>query len=335
MTYPETRKSDDVDTYHGVRVADPYRWLEDDNSAETKAWVAAQNKTTFAYLKSLPNRDALERRLTELWNYERFGLPRRREARYFYSRNDGLQNQSVLYTAPGLDERPEVLLDPNTLSEDGSVALASWSASDDGKLLAYALSDGGSDWRTWRVKEVASGRDLADRIEWSKFSGASWMPDGRGFFYSGYSPPREGTELTGRNEFQKLYFHRIGDAQADDLLVYERRDKPSWGFDGQVTEDGEYLVISVWQGTLPKNQLFYKATGALGDDAVELIVGFDARYWFVGNVGPIFYFNTDNSAPLGRVIAVDVRQPQRAAWRQIVPQQEDALRGVSLIGGKL
>ena len=335
LSYPQTRKVDQVDTYHGVKIADPYRWLEDDNSEETEAWVKAQNEVTFGYLKDIPARESIERRLTKLWNYERYGLPVKRGERYFYNRNDGLQDQSVLYWSDGLDGEPNVLLDPNKLSEDGTVALASWSISDDGKLMAYALSEAGSDWRTWYVKDVATGKNLADKIEWSKFSGASWLGDGSGFFYSAYTKPDEGTELTGRNEFQKLFFHRIGTKQAADQLVYQRLDEPTWGFGGSATEDGEYLIISVWKGTLPKNQVFYKPVEKLQGDAVELITGFDARYYFVGNEGPVFYFNTDHEAPLGRVIAVDIRHPQREHWKEIIPESKDTLRGVSMVGGRL
>ena len=335
VTYPKTRKVDQVDNYHGVKVADPYRWLEDDNSEETKAWVEAQNEVTYGYLKKIPSRERIEQRLTELWNYERFGLPVRRGERYFFTRNDGLQDQSVLLTSAALQGEPRVLLDPNKLSEDGTVSLASWSVSEDGKLLAYALSKAGSDWRTWHVKDVATGKDLGDRIEWSKFSGASWLTDSSGFFYSAYGEPEEGTELTGRNEFQKLYFHRIGTRQSADPLVYQRLDEPTWGFGGNTTEDGNYLVISVWKGTLPKNQVFYKPIDKLRGEAVELITGFDARYHIVGNQGPLFYFNTDHKAPRGRVIAVDIRRPQREHWREIVPQSQDTLRGVSMVGGRL
>jgi len=335
LNYPKTRKVDQVDEYHGVKIADPYRWLEDDNSKETKAWVKAQNEVTFGYLKSIPGREAIERRLTELWNFERYGLSRRRGERYFYTRNDGLQDQSVLYVAEALHAQPRELLDPNKLSDDGTVSLASWSISDDGQRMAYALSHAGSDWRTWRVRDVETGEDLPDKIQWSKFSGASWLPDGSGFFYSAYDPPAAGEKLTGRNEFQKLYFHRLGTAQSKDQLIYERLDEPTWGFSGEATEDGDYLIISVWKGTLPKNQVFYKKTSSLDGEAVELIAGFDARYHFIGNQGPVFYFNTDRGAPRGRVIAVDIRRPQRKHWREIIPQSEDTLRGVSLVGGRL
>src|SRR5512133_3074839 len=191
LTYPPTRKGDVVDDFFGTKVADPYRWLEDDNSAETKAWVEAQNKVTFAYLGSIPERKAIEKRLTELWNYERYGLPSKEGARYVYSRNSGLQNQAVLYKSSGLDAAPEVLLDPNTLSKDGTVALGSTSFSDDGNLLAWSSAEGGSDWIEWHVRDVATGQDKDDHVKWSKFSGAAWKKDGSGFYYSRYAAPKE------------------------------------------------------------------------------------------------------------------------------------------------
>src|SRR5262249_24518466 len=200
LTYPETRKVDQVDDYFGTKVADPYRWLEDDNSADTAAWVAAENKVTFAYLEKIPARETIKRRVTELWNYERYGLPSKEGPRYIYNRNDGLQNQAVLYKAPALTAPPEVLLDPNKLSTDGTVALTGGEFSEDGKYFAYATSASGSDWMEWRVRDVASGTDLSDLIKWSKFSGAAWRKDGSGFYYSRYAEPRHGAELQGVNK---------------------------------------------------------------------------------------------------------------------------------------
>jgi prolyl oligopeptidase len=335
IAYPPTARGDQVDTYHGMKIADPYRWLEDDNSDATKAWVVAQNKVTFAYLSAIPQLKAIEARLTELWDYERYGLPQHRGERYFYTRNDGLQNQSVLLVSDALDGKPRELLDPNKLSDDGTIALASWAPSDNGKLLAYALSQGGSDWQTWHVRDVASGRDLEDRIEWSKFSGASWKPDSSGFFYAAYDAPPDGAELTSRNEFQKLFFHAIGTSQKDDVLVYQRRDEPLWGFDGEMAEDGKYLIISVWKGTLPKNQVFYQRGDDIAGKTIELITGFDAKYYFIGNLGDVLLFQTDHEAPLGRVIAIDTNKPDRKHWWEIIPQQKETLRGVSLVGGRL
>ena len=334
LTYPKTRRSDHVDVYHGVKVADPYRWLEDPDSDETKAWVEAQNKVTFGYLEGIPGRERIEERLTKLWNYERFGLPRKRGGRYFYTRNDGLQNQSVLYVAESLDAEPRELLDPNTLSKDGTVALAGWQVTEDGKHLAYGLAAAGSDWREWKVKEVATGQDLTDHVKWVKFSGISWTPDGKGFFYSRYDEPKEGEEFTGTNYFQKLYFHRLGDPQAKDVLVYERKDQKEWGFDGEVTEDGRYLVITVWRGTERKNQVFYKDLKTPKGKVVELLAGFDAEYLFIGNDTSTFWLLTDLDAPLRRVIAIDVDNRDRANWKEVIPETEHVIRGMGLVGDR-
>ncbi|MEZ6113253.1 MAG: prolyl oligopeptidase family serine peptidase [Pirellulaceae bacterium] len=340
LTYPETQLGSQVDDYHGTTVADPYRWLEDPNSDETKAWVVAQNRVTFGYLESIPERAEIRRRLTELWNYERFGLPRRRGERYFYERNDGLQNQSVLYVTDGLEGEPRVLLDPNRLSEDGTVALAGWVVSEDGRSLAYGIARGGSDWREWHVRDVETGEDRADVLRWVKFSGASWKKDNSGFYYSRYDEPKAGDELTQQNYYQKLYFHKLGDPQDHDTLVYERPDEKEWGFGGHVTEDGRYLIISVWRGTERKNQLFYLDLAASGngaggaDEVVELLSGFDAEYDFIGNDGSTFFLATDNDAPMRRVIAVDLEQPNPEAWREIVPPSEHVLSGVSLVGDR-
>jgi prolyl oligopeptidase len=332
LTYPDTHRSDHVDAYHGVQVADPYRWLEDPDSQQTRDWVAAQNAVTFPYLQSLPGRVALEQRLTELWDYERYGVPRQRGGRYFFTRNDGLQNQSVLYVADSLDAEPRVLLDPNLLSEDGTVSLAGWVVSQDGRWLAYGLADGGSDWQRWKVREVATGQDLSDDLQWVKFSHTSWTEDSQGFFYSRYDAPEQGQELTDVNYYQKLYYHRVGQPQEADQLVYQRPDEKQWGFAGQVTEDGQYLIISVWRGTEEKNQVFYKSLAEPDSPVVELLAGFDAQYDFLGNDGATFWFLTDLDAPLRRVVAIDIRQPAREAWRELIPQDQSVLEGASVVG---
>jgi prolyl oligopeptidase len=334
LMYPPARKADQVDDYHGVKVADPYRWLEDPDAAETRAWIAAQNKLTFGYLDEIPARAAIRARLTRLWDFEKYGVPFKEGGRYFYTKNDGLQNQSVLYTLASLDGRPTVLLDPNTLSPDGTVALTGLAASDDGKLLAYGLSTSGSDWMEWKVRAVETGRDLADHLKWVKFSGASWTPDGKGFFYSRYDEPQEKTKLEAANYYQKLYYHRLGAPQSEDALVYERRDQKEWGFDGRVSEDGRYLIISVWQGTDPKNRLFYRDLQAQDAPVVELVSELEAAYNFIGNDGPVFWFRTDLQAPRGRIIAIDTRRPERSRWQELVPQAAETLESVSLVGDR-
>ena len=334
LRYPSTRRGDQVDLYHGRPIADPYRWLEEVSSPETLAWIAAQNELTTAYLEKIPQRKQLEERLAELWNYEKYGLPSRRGERYFYSYNSGLQNQNVLYVVDGLQGEPRLLLDPNSWSEDGTVALAGWVPSEDGRYVAYGVAQGGSDWREWKVLEVATGRTLEETLRWVKFSGVSWTPDSSGFYYSRYDEPKPGEELSAVNHYQKLYFHRLGQPQTADQLVYERPDQKEWGFGGYVTDDGRYLIISVWRGTDPENQLFYQDLSEPGQPVVELLAGFDAEYNFIGNDGSVFWLGTDHQAPRERVIAIDIRQPQRENWREIIPQSSSVLRSVGLVGDR-
>lgn len=330
--YPSARKSDQADDFHGVTVADPYRWLEDSDSPETREWIAAENAVTEAVLNGLPEREAIRERLTALWDYEKFGSPHRKGDRYFYTRNDGLQNQSVLYAAESLDAPGWVLLDPNTLSVDGTVALSGYSVSEDGNTMAYSLSRAGSDWQEWRVRDVVSGEDRNDLVRWSKFSGVSWSHDNSGFYYSRYDAPTEGAELQQANYFQKLCFHKVGTTQEDDRLVYERPDEKEWGFSGSVTEDGAYLIIQVWQGTERKNRVFYKELGDADSPVVELLPDADASYGFIGNDGPLFWFKTDNAAPLGRVIAIDTQSPHRESWREVIAEGPETLSGVGVVG---
>ena len=335
LQYPAARKSDVVDDYHGTRVPDPYRWLEDPDSPESRAWIEAQNKLTATYLADIPARTALRERLTKLWNYPKYGTPFRKARRYFFFKNDGLQNQSVLYKQASLTADPETLLDPNVLSEDGTVALSTLAVSEDGRLLAYGTSASGSDWEEFRVRDVAEGRDLSDHLKWIKFSGASWTNDGAGFFYSRYPEPGD-KALTDVNRFQRLYYHRLGTDQTADVLVYERPDQPDWGMNAEVTDDGRYAVLHVWLGTDRRNRVYYldlkdarrpKVTG----EVVRLLDDFDASYAFVGNDGPVFYFLTDLEAPRKRVIAIDTRHPERARWREIIPQGPDVLDGIHII----
>ena len=335
LTYPAAKKVEQVDDYHGTKVADPYRWLEDLDTADTKAWVEAQNRLTDAYLAEIPARRKIKERLTKLWNYERYGIPYREGGRYFYMKNDGLQNQSVLYTAASLAASPRVLIDPNKLSADGTVALAGTAISRDGKLMAYGLSASGSDWSEWRVRDVETGRDLPDHVRWVKFSGASWTADGKGFFYSRSNEPQAGaSQMAGVNEFQKLYYHRLGTPQSDDALIYERRDQKDWGFGGDVTEDGRYLVIHVWVGTDAKNRIYYKDLQTPGAPVVKLLDDFDAAYNFIDNDGPVFWFMTDREAPRYKVIAVDTRRPERANWKVVIPEAAETVESVSVVNDK-
>ena len=335
LQYPPARKSDVVDDYHGTKVPDPYRWLEDPDAAESRAWIEAENRLTNAYLAAIPARVAIRERLTKLWNYPKYGAPFRKAGRYFFFKNDGLQNQSVLYQQASLAATPEALLDPNLLSADGTVAVSTVAVSEDGRLLAYGTSASGSDWEEFRVRDVATARDLPDHLKWVKFSGASWTKDGAGFFYSRYPEPAD-KALTDVNRFQRLYYHRLGADQAQDVLVYERPDQPDWGMNAEVTNDGRYAVLQVWLGTDRRNRVYYldlrdakhpRVTG----DVVRLLDEFDASYAFVGNDGPLFYFLTDLDAPRKRVIAIDTRHPERARWREVLPQGPDVLEGVQII----
>lgn len=334
-SYPATRRQDVTDEYHGVKIADPYRWLEDDNSDETIAWVHAQNEVTSGFLEDITQRGAIRDRLEKLWNYERSGVPWEEGGRWFFSRNSGLQNQSVLLTADSPDAEPRMLLDPNSLSEDGTTSLTVTVPSRDARFLAYGLSKAGSDWQELRVKDIASSRDEPDVLQWIKFSGASWAPDGSGFYYSRYPQPKEGAALTEANKNQKVYFHRLGTAQSEDRLVYERPDQPDWGLHAHVTDDGAYLVYTVTHGTDPRKRVFYQSLAEKDAPVVELLNDFDAAYSFLDNVGTLFYFRTNLDAPRYRVIAMDITRPERAHWREIIPQQADKLESVSVVGGQL
>ena len=337
LDYIKTRRGDQIDDYHGVEVADPYRWLEDDvrQSSEVAAWVKAQNEVTFGYLKSLPHREAICGRLTELWNYEKFSAPSKVGGRYFFFKNDGLQNQDVLYVQESLDDKPRLLIDPNTWSKDGTVALAGLAVSDDGRYVAYGVAQAGSDWKTWRVRDIASGEDLADELKWVKFSGANWTTDSRGFFYCRYDDPEVGVAFQGLNLNPKLYYHRVGTPQALDVLVYKRPDHPEYGFNTDVTEDGRYLVISIWKGTDDKYLVLYKDLHEPFGMPLDLVGDFENEYTFIGNDNTQFFFKTDVKAPRKRVIAIDLRQPEREHWQEIVPQADDTLTSVRLVGNLL
>jgi prolyl oligopeptidase len=333
LNYPPSHPDPTVvDVYHGQAVPDPYRWLEDLDSEQTRAWVEAQNRLTFDYLQRIPARQRLLERLRQLWNYEKYSQPFKEGGRYFYFKNDGLQNQSVLYTQESLEAEARVLLDPNTLSEDGTVALSGIAISRDGRYLAYGLSRSGSDWQEWKVRDIETGEDLPDHLRWIKFSGASWTPDGQGFFYSRYDEPPPGREYESANYFQKLYYHCLGTPQSEDLLVYHRPDQKEWGFAGGVTEDGNYLIISVWRGTDPKNLLFYKDLRDPNLPVVELIREFEAEYSFVGNDGSRFWLLTDLNAPRRRLVAIDLDNPGQV--QEVIPEAEETLQGVSLINNQ-
>ena len=333
LRYPETRRGDVVETLHGDAIADPYRWLEDAASAETRAWVETQSRLTESWLEPHQARaERVRQRHQRLMDYEQFGVPFREGDRYFYSYNPGLKNQRVLLTTTALEQPATVLLDPNELADDGTVALTEAVASPDGRYLAYALATAGSDWRIWRVRDTETGRDLDDRIEWSKFTSASWSRDSSGFYYGAFDPPAPGTELTGTNYYQKLFYHRLGTAQAEDKLIYERPDYKDWAFLGTATEDGRYLVIEVTRGTAPERQLLVLDVADPDAAPSPLRTGFDGFYQYVGNVGCRFFLHTDRGAARRRLVAVDLERPDEDAWDELIGETDDTLKTVTRVG---
>lgn len=332
--YPDTVQSDHTDTYHGTVVADPYRWLEDDvrESDDVRQWVERQNELTFAYLDTIEERAPIRARLETLWNFERYGLPRKEAGRYFYSYNDGLQNQYVIYTQASLAAEAQLLIDPNTWSDDGTVALASYFPSPDGRYFAYLVQDGGSDWRTARVMDLESGKVLDDNLEWLKFTALAWASDGSGFYYSRYPATDSEVKFQSLNKNQAVYFHSIGDVQQDDRLVYTRPEHPDWGYSAEVTDDGRYLVVRVWLGTDDRYQIIYQDLLSKGTEPVMLIEGFDYDYTLAGSLGSELFFRTNNGAPRGKLIAIDVENPEE--WREVIAQDRDVLSEVSLVGGR-
>lgn len=337
LVYPETKTVEQVDDFHGTKVDDPYRWLEQDvrESEEVAAWVEAQNELTFSYLKQLPGRESIEKRLTELWDYEKIGAPSKHGGRYYFYRNDGLQNQSVLFMQSSLDAEPEVLIDPNTWSEDGTIALSGAEFSDDGRYVACGIQDGGSDWRTWRVMEIESRKLLDEELKWIKFSGIAWTPDSKGFFYARYDEPKQGAEFQSLNLNQKVFYHTIGTPQSEDRLVYERPDHPDWGFGVDVTEDGRYLILTVWKGTDDRYRIVVKDLQQQSAEPFELIDNFDYEYSFVGSDGSVLYFQTNLKAPLRRIIAIDLNRSQPEHWTEVVPETKSTLTSANIVGDRI
>src|SRR5437016_599383 len=305
--YPAAPTSNQVDDYNGVKVADPYRPLENPDSPESRAWIEAENKITFDFLKTIPERDGIKKRLTEVWDYERFGVPFKDGGRYFFSKNAGLQNQNVIYTTTNFSGTPRELLDPNLLAKDGTIALGGLDVTDDARLMAYGLATAGSDWQQWKVRDVETGKDRQDLVDWVKFSNASWKKDGSGFFYSRYDKPEN--KLRAQVYNHKLFFHQLGSPQSHDKLIYERPDQKEWLFNAEVTDDGHYLVITVQRGTDPKNRIFYKNLADPNSKVVELLDTADAEHNFIDNEGPVFVFRTNLDAPLGRMISIDTSKP--------------------------
>ncbi len=333
FNYPKAKTVSQIDDYHGTKVADPYRWLEDPDSEETRSWVTAQNELTFRYLKTIPDREKIKKRLTELWDYEKYSTPFERGGKYFYYKNDGLQNQSVLYITDSPGDPGRVLLDPNKFSEDGTTSLAGLTISDDGNLMAYGISVGGSDWRQWKFVDIKAGKELNDVLNHIKFSGVSWTSDGKGVYYSRYPEPNEKTKLEDTVYNQKLYYHELGTNQSEDKLVYERPDDKKMGIGGFVTEDGNWLLIFLRSGTARTNQVYFKDLRNEDSEILPLVDKFENRYSYVGNVGSNFYFLTDKDAPLNRVVSVSLYDASRS-WRVVIPESEETLRGSSLINNQ-
>ncbi|MEO7822883.1 MAG: hypothetical protein ABIS15_04690, partial [Gemmatimonadaceae bacterium] len=340
LSYPSATRGTQTDVYHGVTVADPYRWLENPDAPETKAWVEQQNRLSESYLSTVPERAAIRNRLTQLWNYARTSAPFKEGNRYFFLQNSGLQNQSILYVQDSRNAPPRILLDPNVLSTDGTIALSNISASRDGRYLAYSLSTSGSDWQEIRVRDVNTGRDLGDVVKWVKFSGLSWTRDNKGFFYSRFDEPVTGNALTKVNNNHKLYYHRLGQPQSRDELIFDRPDQPEWLVYGVVSDDGQYLAIQIGQGSVDQTRLYFVDFANPGrpkirNPVVRLLDRLDAQYEFVGNKGPMFYVKTDLNAPKGRIIAISIENPRPDRWTTIVSESKDALVGATLAGDEI
>jgi prolyl oligopeptidase len=338
LHYPIARKSDQSDSYFGTAVADPYRWLENTDSPETKQWIEAENALTFQYLASIPERASIKEQLTRLWNYPKYNVPTKRGKDYFFTENSGLQNQAVLYVQRGLKGVRKMVLDPNTLSADGTVALGVWNATENGKYLAYAVAAAGSDWEVIRVRDVEKGVDLPDTLKWVKFSNIAWTKDHKGFFYSRFDEPKSENALLAKNTGQKLYYHRLGESQAKDRLILERPDHPQWGITATVSDDGEYVIIYVSDGTNPNNRIFFIDVSNPGKPKIDnplvtLIDDEESENRVIDNAGDVFFLQTTQDAPLGRVVAVDINKPAKKYWRALVPEGADKMEDVELIGG--
>jgi prolyl oligopeptidase len=337
IDYPKAKKVEQVDDYHGVKVADPYRWLETDvrTSKDVADWVAAENKITFDYLGSIAEREPIRKQLTTLWNYEKYTVPYKKGTHYFFSKNNGLQNQSVVYTVDKWTDTPRVLLDPNAWSKDGTVALGGVAVSDDAKYAAYAVAEAGSDWQIIRVVDVATSQPLPDEIKWVKFSGISWTNDDKGFFYSRFPAVETGKAYQSLNRDQKIYYHRLGTPQSDDVVVWYDASQPEWNYGAEVSEDGRYLIITTTQGTAAKNQVHVKDLQDPYAMPVTIVGKIENDYSFVGNDGPVLYFRTDLKAQKGRLIAIDLRNPASENWKELVPESEATLQGAGYVGHRL
>ncbi len=328
----QLRKDNIIDDYHGTKVADPYRWMEDPLLPETVEWVNAQNKVTFEYLEKIPVREKIRERIKELWNYTKYSVPKKKGKYLFYTKNEGLQNQSVLYKQEGFDGIPSVLLDPNKLSEDGTVSMGFQCYTEDGSLLAYSISRSGSDWQEIKIRDVETCEDYPETLKWARFSGAAWMPDKSGFFYS--RNPQPGTVPPGDEFFyNRVYWHKLGTSQEEDLLIYERPDEKEWGFSPAVTDDNKYLLLYISHGCTEKNRLYYRELDSKGP-FIKLIDTPDAKYHPLDNIGNMFYFHSNLNAPRGCIIAIDINHPERKNWKVIIPESKDTIESVTMINNQ-
>jgi prolyl oligopeptidase len=327
--YPPAKKDPVVDIYHGVNVPDPYRWLEDPDSKETQKWVAQQNKLTRDFLTDDIPREKIKARLTKLWDYPKYSAPWRRASRYFFWKNDGLQNQSVLYVQQTLKHEPKTVINPNLLSPDGTVAVTSTAVSEDATLLAYGLSKSGSDKQQIKIRNIDSAADYDETINYCKFTSVAWKHDGTGFFYDRFPEPNS-VPPEDRNNYNRVYWHKLGTVQSQDPLIYERPDDKELGFASLITDDGEFLILYVYRGTDVKNRIYYRPVNSSAP-FVKLLDKADARYDFIGNNGSLFYFNTDLDAPRGKIIAIDVNDPAPENWREILPQEDYPIDYVGFI----
>jgi prolyl oligopeptidase len=339
IQYPSTAKVDTVEDFHGARIADPYRWLEAIESRSVAEWIKTQNAVTMPYLEALPGRETFKNRITALYNYARTSAPFFEGGRWFYVKNSGLQRQSVWYSARSLEGPEELVIDPNELSPDGSVALSGFIPSPDGKVVAYGLSEGGSDWVTFYVRDLATRATTADTIRWSKFGGPSWTADGKGFFYSRYPTPPKGEELKAKLEHQALYYHRLGTPQAQDIRIYARPDNPSWFVFGGTDETGKYLFVLTSRGT-DKNELYVADLGDPRQPNVTapirpVVTGHDGNYSPLGVVSGRLYLQIDKDAPRRKIVAAPVATPEPANWTTVIPEGETAIQGASLIAGRI
>jgi prolyl oligopeptidase len=336
LVYPQTARGDVVEERFGERIADPYRWLENDvrQDPQVRAWVTAQNALSGRFLAALPGRAAIRARMTQLYDYERFGLPERAGGRYFYTRNDGLQNQSVLYVREGLQGAPRVLIDPNIWARDGATALAEWHPSEDGRHLLYSVQDGGTDWRTVRVLDVATGRPTSDEVRWVKFSNLDWAKDGSGFFYSRFPEPDAAAQFQSTNENHVVYFHRLGTPQSADAIVFATPDRPRLSNNAEVSEDGKWLIVTSSEGTDNRHEISLVDLARRGARPLRLVTGFEHDWSYLGNRGTVFYWRTNNGAPRQRIVATDIGRP-RLTIREIVPENAATLQGASIVGSRL